>query len=106
MIDRDELLSLCRDAFLPQEKWSDRDTARCQQQLGELYALILAGCEYSTRTGHMGRMLDVRVAFRGFGWFEGGYDPDDDRDLYLDHDDFYLPTRQRLAEVAGGDWYC
>lgn len=103
---RDELLGICRDAFLPQEKWSDRDTARCQQQLGELYALLMAGCEFSVQPGHRGMMLDVRVEFRGFGWFEGGFDPYEDRDIYLDHEDYYAPTRERLDAVAGGDWYC
>ena len=102
---RDDLLALCRDAFLPQEKWTDRDTARCQQQLGEAYALLMAGCDFSARPGHRGLMIDIRIEFRGFNWFEGGFDYED-RDMYLSHEDFYLPTRERLDAVNGGDWYC
>jgi hypothetical protein len=103
---REALIGLCRDGLVPQEKWSDRDTARAQQQLGALLALLSAGCDFTARPGHRGMMLDVRVEYRGFSWFEGGFDYDEDRDMYLEHDDFYVPTRARLTDVDGGDWYC
>lgn len=103
---REDLIGLCRDGVLPQEKWSDRDTARAQMQLGQAWALLLAGCDFRARLGHRGLVVDVRVEYRGFQWFEGGFDYADDRDMYLDHEDFYVPTRARLTAVDGRDWYC
>ncbi|MFL0172458.1 hypothetical protein [Mycobacterium sp. SMC-13] len=100
---REELLGICRDGFVPQEKWNDRDSARAQMQLGQAYALLSAGCDYSVRPER--ETLWVRIEYRGFDWFEGGYDYDEPRDAYLDHNEFYLPTRERLTQNAGSDWY-
>lgn len=102
---RDDLIGLCRDGVLPQEKWSNRDTARAQMQLGQALALLSAGCDFTARLGHRRLTIDLRVEYRGFQWFEGGLDYDD-RDMYLDHEDFYVPTRARLTAVDGSDWYC
>ncbi len=101
-ITRDELLAICRDGFVPQDKWYDRDSARAHIQLGQAYALLSAGCDYSVHRER--ETLWVRIEYRGYEWFEGGFDPHE-RDMYLDHDDFYLPTRERLDRNAGSDWY-
>lgn len=99
---RDQLLAICRKASVPQEKWYNRDSAAAQMQLGQAYALLNAGCDYSVRQER--ETYWVRIEYRGFDWFEGGFDPHD-RDSYLDHEEFYLPTRERLESNSGSDWY-
>ena len=104
VVTREELLAICRDGFVPQAKWDNRNSARAQMQLGQAYALLTAGCDYSVH--HENQTLWVRIIFRGFDWFEGGYEPEpDDRDWYLENKEFYLPTRDRLTQRNGGDWY-
>lgn len=112
-MNREELLALIRDAFVPQEQWSDRDSERAQRQLGEAFALLTAGCEYTIgrQENVKGdpRTLWVHIWSRGFDWFEGTGDPDWDagsqRDRQLNEHTFYVPTRTRLADAAGSDWY-
>lgn len=95
--DRDELLSICEAAFVPQEHWSNRDSASAQRQLGEAYALLKAGCEYWIGRDTDARTIWVTIEYEGFAHkdYDGG----------LDTDHFYLPTRQRLADANGTDWY-
>lgn len=94
---RDELISICEAAFVPQEHWSNRDTASAQRQLGEAYALLKAGCEFWIGPASNDQTLWVNIAFEGFAHkdYDGG----------LDTDHFYLPTRKRLEEANGTDWY-
>lgn len=99
---RDDLLAICQAAFVPQEKWRNRDTSGAQRQLGECYALLKAGCDFRILRG--GRYLDtddrtiwVEVEFRGFRYF--------DHDGGTEDETYYLPTRERLERAAGRDWY-
>ncbi len=70
-------------------------------QLGECLALLSAGCDFDVRPD--GKTYKVYIEFRGFDWFEGGFDHED---RYLSDESYYVPTRARLDEVDGGDWYC
>jgi hypothetical protein len=92
--DRDILLGICERAFVPQESWHDRDSAFAQRQLGECYALLKAGCDFSVEVKDETIWVDIH--FQGFAYFEEGG---------LSHDRFYLPTKERLANAKGGDWY-
>lgn len=95
------IVKLCERAFLPQEKWRDRDTSGCQRQLGELYAMARAGSECSIELGHRGRLLDVTVKIRGFMYHECGAE-----DGILEIETFYCPSLEWLEVCDGGDWYC
>lgn len=99
---REELLSICEDAFVPQKKWSNRDSAEAQKQLGWCYAWLKAGCEFEILTkdtlGTDESTIWVEITAQGFMYFESGEGCED-------KESFYLPTRQRLEERKGGDWY-
>lgn len=98
---RDDLLAICERAFVPQAKWHDRDSSAAQRQLGECYALLKAGCDFSiSRDGLLitdARTIWVTVTWEGFGHFDWGGP--------LDVETFYLPTSHRLNERDGKDWY-
>lgn len=98
---RDELIQICADAIVPQEHWRDRDSARAHMQLGEALALLTAGCDFDVVPD--GKTFQVHIQFRGFDWFEGGFG---EEDRYLSNERYYIPTRARLDEVDGKDWYC
>lgn len=100
--NREELLSICERAFVPETQWSNRDSANTQRQLGECYALLQAGCEFNVL--HYGalatnnRTIWVEIFYRGFSSFEYGSD-------HTDSETFYLPTVARLDKSVGRDWY-
>lgn len=105
---REELVALCERAVVAHDQWSDRDSARAHVQLGQLWALLKAGCDFhinkvDDRTG----MLDIWVTWRGFQWFEGTGDPAEyRRDELMEDDTFYMPGEERLNDMDGKDWYC
>jgi hypothetical protein len=98
---RGDLLAICERAFVPQDKWCDRDSSSAQMQLGQCYALLKAGCDFHIRSDSSlctdDRTIWVAVAWHGFDYFDWGGAPDDDT--------FYLPTVKRLDQCAGRDWY-
>ena len=99
-LDRDALLAICERAFVPEDRWRNRDSSAAQLQLGECYALLRAGCRV-LGARQKGDTIWVTIEYRGFSYFEGDYDglgP-------LDDDRFYLPSPERLDRADGGDWY-
>lgn len=99
---RDELLALCERGFVRQDAWGNRDSAAAQRQLGECYALLRAGCEFTVEPEVKYGAHWVTVSFRGFGYFEGTYDGRGE----LDDERFYVPTAERLDRAGTGqDWY-
>jgi len=106
---REELIAICERAFVPQDKWHDRDSCSSQIKLGSAYALLKAGCKFEVIHGDPhGCSTDadtiwLRFWTHNFRWFEYG---DDDYPNGLEHDEvFYLPTAKRLNERNGSDWY-
>lgn len=99
---RESLIDICRDAVVPQGRWTDRDSAQAHEQLGRAWALLSAGCEYHVvRAGRLctnEKTIWIEITWRGFNDFEYGTDASDSGV-------FYLPTRERLERAAGGDWY-
>ena len=102
---REELIAICEDAIVQQEKWRDRDSGGAHVKVGQAWALLSAGCEFSIRggTGHCctdAETIWLDIWWHGFEWFEyGSADGRDEDDL------FYLPTPARLEKTAHGDWY-
>ena len=98
---REELLSICERAFVPQRKWCDRDSAEAQKQLGWCYAWLKAGCDFNIVSTKDLKTDDdtiwVNIVAEGFRyWDYGGI---------KDEETFYLPTEKRLKKSKGGDWY-
>lgn len=105
-ITREELIALCDDGVVPVDKWSNRDSASAQKQLGEARALLAAGCDFDViddrgRLKSDDRTLWVEIIYPGFQAFEWGHS----ERAHWDDDTYYLPTRQRLDDNAGRDWY-
>lgn len=101
-LTRDELIALCEAASRSESAWHDRDSARAQRQIGEAWALLRAGCEFSideTMEDFGGKTIWIRIVSKGFQFFEWGDDE------FKDKDTFYIPTRHRLDEAGEGDWY-
>lgn len=98
---REELLSICDRSFVDHDKWSDRDTAQMQRQLGECYVLLKDGCEFKILFDGNSCNTDedtiwLEITFNGFSSFEGGKQ---------ETETYYLPTEKKLVEANGGDWY-
>lgn len=99
MITRKELIRLCENSIVKENKWHDRDSEKAQIQIGEAWALLKAGCMYRevSKNSHT---LDIEVFSNGFRWFESGGEED-----CKESRTFYIPTEERLKESKGGDWY-
>lgn len=97
---REELIAICEAAIVPMEHWSNRDSSSAQEQVGQAWALLRAGAPFTLRTHDPAtdeRTIWVDIERKGFCYFEV--------DGPLEMDLFYLPTRARLEDRSGRDWY-
>lgn len=100
-LTREELIAICEAAIVPESKWCDRDSESAHRQVGECWALLRAGCPF--RISAVGSLCTnektiwLYVDSRGFDSFETGGE--------RNTQSFYLPTRKRLADREGRDWY-
>lgn len=96
-----ELIDICKTAIVPHAKWHDRDSSSAQRKVGECFVLLSAGCPFSIRTEgdpkSDAHTIWLDICFTGFEKFEDGEG--------MQEELFYLPTRKRLEEAKGGDWY-
>jgi hypothetical protein len=97
-MNRDELIALCEKAIVNESLWSDRDSSSAQRQIGELWALLKAGCEFKLEKNESPGTHSVLVRFNGFSHWV--WDK-----TTKDEDVFYLPTEAKLERANGGDWY-
>lgn len=95
--DRAALIAIAERAFVPEDRWCDRDSSAAQMQLGECYALLRAGCNILNVRRDRDTVW-VTIEYHGFDYFEG----DGDGLGRTDDHPFYLPTPERLDQVAGG----
>lgn len=108
---REDLLKICEQAFVSEDKWRDRDSEYSQSKLGECYALLKDGCEfeviYADMCGTDEYTIWLYVYSKGFVYWESCYpnDTEEERKGYKEKKHFYLPTQKRLDEVNGEDWY-
>lgn len=109
---REDLISICERAVVPECKWHDRDSAEAQKQIGQCWAWLKAGCEFtvqvSTHPAKRGCFTDertiwVEVRAKGFTAFE--YGDEDGSGENMDGETFYLPTIARLESRVERDWY-
>ena len=103
---REELIELCESAIAPEDSWYDRDSQGAQAQLGEAWALLRAGCEFTLADDPKStdKTWWISVYSKGFNYFEWGGMDDDDHKLLKD-DRFYIPTAASIHQAKGGDWY-
>lgn len=101
---REELISICEKAFVPQDKWHDRDSQSAQTQLGEAYALLKDGCKFTVMVTKDGkgcstddRTIWIEIESKGFARFDWGGE--------LERETYYLPSQKRLKDRKGSDWY-
>ena len=114
---REELISLCELAIVPETKWDDRDCSSAHITIGTAWALLKAGCPFEVKTKNNAVSNDcitddetiwIEIQHADFGTFESLEWPEDDDGKpgkrYGLHST-YIPTWKRLAEAKGGDWY-
>lgn len=102
---REELISICEAASVPEEEWLDRDSYSAQRQVGECLMLLRAGCEFevdSERTN--AKTIWVTTWAKGFNYFEEAREDDPPR-MFKSEETYYLPTRARLSQAGVRDWY-
>lgn len=113
-LTREELISICEAAVVPQDKWSNRDTPEAQRSLGKCWVYLKAGCKFwvitekdpkdpNDRCVTDNETIWVRIQHETFNSFEIAEPEDGDK--YEEKELFYLPTRQRLKRANRGDWY-
>lgn len=108
--ERTDLIEICEAAIVPENDWHDRDSYGAQVQVGRLWALLRAGCDFRIhRPGDLdrggrsltpvsdGRTIWVTTWAEGFAHFD--YGGRRESDLH------YLPHRARLMAAEGKDWY-
>lgn len=107
---REKLIEICERAFVPQQKWANRDSASSHIGLGSCHALLKSGCEFEIQYTKDGsgcntdeRMIWIQFFVHDFMWFEG--DRNDSKGNKSTDYHFYIPTEQRLNETQNGDWY-
>lgn len=103
---REELIDLCERAVIPEVKWSNRDSASSQMQIGKALQLLKCGCQYEVLFEEGKNALCtndetvwIEVKYDGFKTFEYGDGAGKERET------FYIPTDKRLKETDGKDWY-
>lgn len=100
---REDLITICEQAVVPESKWLDRDSHRSQCKVGEAWALLKAGCDfkvlYSGVCATDDKTIWIEIYAEDFNRFEWGREVDKWEETY------YLPTRKRLEARPGQDWY-
>ena len=103
---REQLVSICERGVVPQSRWTNRDTAETQKQLGQAWVWLKAGCKFKVRTKTEfptdscvtdDETIWIDVWAEGFAFH--------DYEGELDEKMFYLPTEKRLKDNEGRDWY-
>ena len=114
---RKTLIEICEDAIVPQDKWRDRDSESAQKNIGRVWQLLKCGCEFEEQTienspdYHSDEdTIIIKFWVHNFNWFESGSDCFVDKRGSADDSNgetlrFYIPTRKRLNECVGKDWY-
>jgi len=123
---REELIQICKDAVVEFHKWLDRDSYLAQVNINSIYMGLCAGVEYSykvednrtiwinfkkpTETQRK-KLLNNQLDIDSLEDYreEYGYDTEMFDGYGIDWNGHYLggylPTRERLIEADGGDWY-
>jgi hypothetical protein len=132
-ISREELLSICEDAIIPWQNWEDRDSFSSQVLVSDIFGLLSTDATFTvTQDAETFWVSFKNVTQEQINEANTHFLSYDDRDEYLeenpDYEMFigygldlssyginqienglevsgYLPTRKRLEDTSGGDWY-
>ncbi len=128
---REELINICEDAIVPVKKWHDRDSNLSQIQLQDIYRGLKANIPFTTKIEndtiwvHFDKPTDEQLSSMNqfylnigsrdeyYNWYLNEYQDDDYPEMFdgygiewnSGYRGGYLPTRKRLNETKGGDWY-
>ena len=122
----EDLIKICEDAVVPYNKWHDRDSYSAQMNIQDIYKRLKAGIEYTISNDHSFNSIQIdfkkptetqveemKNHYLNIDSLEDyrkeyGYD-DEMFNAYPDdvhsYSSGYLPTREKLNEVNGDDWY-
>jgi len=134
-MERSELIQLCKDAVVHHTKWQDRDSYSAQKSIQSIHEGLTAGLDFRVVTKKIdkGYHSDERTLIIEFiqpidhsklekaehleistreDYFRD-CDPDYETemfegegiDFWSSYTQTYMPTRKRLVESNGGDWY-
>ncbi len=97
---RKELIEICEKASVVQSKWTDRDSAKTQIEVGTCLTLLKSGCKFEIKTkenanDHSGLITDnetiwIQFWVKDFKWFDW---MDADEEEYpdgLNHSDYFF----------------
>jgi hypothetical protein len=122
-MNKDDLIQLCIDSYVPFTSWSNRDSYSAQQNVKNIYQLLKAGAPYTFSIEGDTIQIEFSNVYQFFDVIETISFNIDSREDYLEEnpddemfdgssiydcgDAFYgyLPTRKRLDNSHGGDWY-
>lgn len=124
-LTRDDLIGICHNSIVPWQKWNNRDSYVSQLNVNECYGLLSADAEYTYTINNdtisinfinltpeiIEKSHSYNLDYDSYELYKEEY-PDDEMFEYyatVDSDDktnsCYLPTKERLQEVDGEDWY-
>ena len=106
---RKDLITLCEKAFVPYQKWHDRDSPHSQIQIGTALALLKDGLPFEVCKDKEGCSTDeqtvfVDIFYPDFCNMEEGEQTIKNKENW-ESKMFYIPTQKRLNEANRQDWY-
>ena len=124
-ITREELIDICESSIVSYTEWNNRDSYVSQLNVNECYGLLMANAEYELKidsdtiwVNFINLTPDIIRQSHNYNLnYDDVYlykeeNPDSEMFEYygsVDIDDTktncYLPTRKRLEETLGYDWY-
>lgn len=128
---REDLIQICRDAVVPYTKWNDRDSYSAQRNIQSIYEGLSVGLEYTISidgnsidiyfkpptdaqlNDMVNNYLEIDSRDSYIDWYiqENGEDSNPEMfdgygiDWRSDYLGSYMPTRERLDNANGYDWY-
>ena len=98
---REDLIKYCDKCVVPYKEWSNRDSFAAQQGVGTIRQLLLDGCEFKIFTSENTKENDLKSDDHTIwiGIFHYEFEDEGDWQTY------YLPSKNRLKESKGKDWY-
>lgn len=124
-ITREELIEICEASIVPYTEWNNRDSYVSQLNVNQCYGLLMANAEYEVKFDYKNILVNfinlTPDIINESNNYNLNYDdvylykeenPDSEMFEYYDYVDIdqtekscYLPTRKRLEETEGSDWY-
>lgn len=134
-MERSELIQLCKDAVVHHTKWNDRDSYLAQKSIESIYEGLTAGLNFRVVTKKIDKdyhsdertliiefiqpidhsklqkaeYLEISTREDYFRDCDPDYETEmfggEGIDFWSSYTQTYMPTRKRLIESNGDDWY-